>query len=569
MRGLLPRAVAVLFVFVVLTGSSPAALAEVAGPTDTARTLRKGDPRRAGLLAEHVDRMVAEAQAALEPQPDTGKPLYPGAVVLAARNGWIAKTAAVGYALRYADGAGTELPANQWLAMREDTIFDVASVSKLFTSILAVQQAERGRIELDAPVARYIPEFAANGKGAVTVRQLLTHTSGLPAGLPLHREPTNEARYAAVYAVAPLSPAGTTYRYSDLNMILLGRLVEMTTGLPLDTAVRQGITSQLSMMDTGYNPAPELRSRVAPTEFKSGRGQVWGTVHDENAYAFGGIAGHAGIFSTALDLAVLCQTILNGGSYGTARILSRASVELLMTNANANLPGNDHGLGFELYKHAYMGAMATPYTAGHTGFTGTDLVIDPTTNSFLVMLTNKVHPTRNWGSINPPRRAVATALARAVAVTPVDGRTAWFAAFTPESTQARTATLTLPLPARTTLVEFALWYDTEPAYDVAVVEASTDNGVIWTPQPVSVDKGQSTVDPLSGYSGRRWHSAIVTVPAGAGILRWRYTTDAANQGRGVYVDRVRAFAGTRKIFDDRRNDDARRLTADGFAPSTN
>lgn len=542
--------------------------ATAAGPTG-ARVLRDGDPRRAGLLPEYVDRAVAVAEAALAAQPDTGRPLYPGAVVLAARHGWIARTASVGWALRYADGAGTELPADEWSPMRADTIFDVASVSKLFTAIAVVQQVERGRLELDAPVARYIPQFAVNGKAAITLRQLLAHTSGLPAGLPLYREPTDEARFAAVYAVAPLNPAGSTYLYSDLNMITLGRLVELVSGRSLATVVEQDITTPLAMVDTGYNPAPAVRSRVAPTEYKGGRGLVWGTVHDENAYAFGGVAGHAGIFSTARDLAVLCQTMLNGGSYGARRILSPGSTALLMTNANPALPGYDHGLGFELNKHAYMGAMATPYTAGHTGFTGTDLVIDPTTDSFLVMLTNKVHPTRNWGSINPVRRAVATELARAVAVPPVSGRSAWFSGIATEATGARTATLTLPLPARTSRLEFALWYDTEPSLDVVAFEVSADGGATWTPLRVTVDRGQSTVDSVSGYGGRRWHQASAAVPAGSGVVRWRYSSDAIHQGRGVYLDRIRGWAGPVRVFDDVRPRDAARLVAAGFAPSPN
>ena len=298
--------------------------------------------------------------------------------------------------------------------MRTDTIFDLASVSKLFTSIALVQQVEAGRIDLDRTVASYIPAFAANGKQAVTVRQLLTHTSGFPAWLPLwSSQPTPEARIQAVYDAKLANPPGSTYLYSDLNMITAGKLVELATGKPLDQVVHDRITGPLGMRDTGYNPPASELDRIAATEYQTAppRGMVRGSVHDENAWALNGVAGHAGVFSTADDLAVLAQTIINGGSYGDARILSEDSVDALLHNENAAFPGNSHGLGFELDQRWYMDGLSAPRRPVTPGTPAPRSSSTGRARSFVILLTNRVHPSRNWGSNNPARRAVARDMA--------------------------------------------------------------------------------------------------------------------------------------------------------------
>src|SRR5690606_22146917 len=252
-------------------------------------------------------------------------------------------------------------------------------------------------LELEAPVASYLPDFARAGKQDMTIRQLLTHTSGFRAWIPLYEAPTHEERIRLLLDEAPVDPPGTAYRYSDLNLISLQLVLERITGRTLDVLLHEGITGPLGMRSTRYNPPASWKPRIAATEDArrpwSGldRGLVWGEVHDENAFSLGGVAGHAGVFSTARDLAVLGRTLLNGGVYGGARVLRPESVELMFTDFNTVFPGDEHGLGFELYQHWYMGAMATPRTAGHTGFTGTSLVLDPTTDSFLVVLGNSVH----------------------------------------------------------------------------------------------------------------------------------------------------------------------------------
>jgi CubicO group peptidase (beta-lactamase class C family) len=462
--------------------------------------------------------------------------------------------------------------------MAEDTVFDLASVSKLFTSILAVQQIERGRLGLEAKVASYLPDFGRAGKQDITIRQLLTHTSGLRAWIPLHSAPTYEEKLQLIWNEQPVGAPGTAYLYSDLNLISLQLVLERITDRSLDTLLREEVTAPLGLRRTRYNPPASWRPKIAATEDArkpwSGldRGLVWGEVHDENAFSLGGVAGHAGVFSDAWDLAVLGRTLLNGGVYGQARILTPESVELMFTDFNTAFPGDEHGLGFELHQHWYMGAMATPRTAGHTGFTGTSLVLDPTTDSFLVVLGNSVHPVRSWRSGSAPRVAAANNMARAVPVRPARGRAAWF------SGMAVSTTSTLTLPALDTSVggarlRCALWWDTEPKADVLVLEASIDGGASWRPVPFGTTRrsGGRQEHPsgsVTGWSGRVWHRLTADIPAAGRLtLRWRYATDRLYVGRGCYVDGLRVEAADGTLFDEARPVDAARVEAVGWAPS--
>lgn len=520
------------------------------------RRLRDGSARQAGLLAGPLEQVSVDLRRFLEPSPT--RPLYAGGVALASRHGVVAVHDAAGQAVRYDSQGGvvTELPPAEQVAVETDTIFDLASVTKTFTTIAVMQQVEAGLVDLDEPVASYLPDFAAEGKDDVTVRHLLTHTGGLPAWLPLYKSyATEEERFAAVLAVAPRRAPGEAYVYSDLGLITLGLLVEQVTGKPLDQAVRDGITGPLGMDDTMYDPPAELLDRIAATEEQpwADRPMIRGEVHDENAWSLGGVAGHAGLFSTAGDLAVLARTLLNGGRYGDVRILAADTVRDLIRNENADLAANAHGLGFELDQRWYMDGMSSPVTFGHTGYTGTSMVIDPLADSFVILLTNRVHPSRDWGSNNAARRAVARSLARAVAVRPRDGRTAWFSGVG----DARTATLTTPdLDAGR--LDFALWYDTEAGYDEVVLESSVDDGRTWQPLAFTLDEIAVSDGVLSGFGGRAWHRASAVVPEMSRV-RWHYTSDASSQGRGVYVDRVRL--GERRLDGD--------LTGDGWAPSEN
>ncbi|MFB8267260.1 serine hydrolase [Streptomyces sp. NPDC055955] len=565
-------------------GPAAAADTHTAGHADArATTLRRGSAEQAGLIAGHLRQLVADAEKFLDPSPK--HPWFAGAVLLAGRGGTVALHQPIGKAVRYSayddkTDTGVEFPADQQIAAAEDTVYDLASVSKLFTSLIAVQEIERGKLELEATVASYIPDFAGAGKQDITIRQLLTHTSGFRAWIPLYKETTREGQLRLIWNEAPLNPPGTVYLYSDLNLISLQLVLEKLTGQTLDVLLRERITGPLGMRRTRYNPPASWKPKIAATEDErlpwSGldRGLVWGEVHDENAFGLGGVAGHAGVFSCAWDLAILGRTLLNGGSYGKARILSEESVRLLFTDFNQAFPGDEHGLGFELYQHWYMGAMATPRTAGHTGFTGTSIVLDPTTDSFLIVLGNSVHPVRTWRSGSAPRVAAGNNLARAVAVRPAHGRTAWFSGMA----SATSATLTLPalaVASDTASLGCDLWWDTEPHSDLLYLEVSSDAGATWQPLPFTTTrKGEDAEEhpkgTADGWSGRTWHrltAALGAFKGGDVRLRWRYATDQLYVGRGVYVDGVRVTDGRRTVFDEDRSSDAARIEAVGWSRS--
>lgn len=507
--------------------------------------LSDASPASVGLRTQPIEDARAALRRAQQVAPGATYPLIPGVVALGAHDGKVVARETSGYALLYSN-ATTVLPEAQRVPMRNDTIFDLASVSKLFTSIAAVQLVDEGRLDINKPVSAYLPEFGVNGKESITIRHLLTHTSGLVSWLPLwSRYPDKAARINAVMTVAPHNTPGSTYEYSDLNLITLGVIVEKLRGAPLDQVVATHLTKPLGMSDTGYNPLTwgraDIRQRIAATEWQGDttkRGIVWGEVHDENAMSLDGVAGHAGVFSTADDLAILSQALLNGGTYGGKRILSRDAVELLITDFNEEFPGNDHGLGFELNQRWYAAGLAGPREAGHTGYTGTSLVIDFDSRTIAIELTNRVHPVRTAGGINPIRRAWAQGLALAMPVRPVKGADAWFTG----TSDATTSTLTLPVSTRReATLRFDLFVDTEDT-DKLYLETSSDGGQTWAPQPFTLrDRARPALveDGAVGMSGvRRWMKATATLPVGDIVVRWRSTTDANYVGRGIYVDAV-------------------------------
>ncbi|HEY3505700.1 MAG TPA: serine hydrolase [Actinocatenispora sp.] len=535
------------------------------------RTLRRGTARQVGLRTEVVDAMVPDTARYLGTTPDNPQhPMYAGATVIAAKDGVIVEYAAVGDAVRYAlDGTTVvELPEAQRVPARTDTIWDLASMSKLFTATAVAQLIERGLVELAAPVVRYLPDFAANGKSDITVRHLLTHTSGLiPDPVPSlwagYR--TYAERVAAILATTPSGPPDTAYVYSDLNFLTLGLLVEAVGGQRLDAYVAAHITGPLGLTDTMYTPPASLKPRIAAQEYEpwAGRGLVRGEVHDENAWALDGVAGHAGVFSTARDIAVFAQTYLNGGRYGRSRILAEDTVRLMLSDYTSTLfPDDPHGLGWELGLNWYMGALASPVTFGHTGYTGTSIVVDPLSCSLVVLLTNRVHPSRDWGSNNVARRAVADDLGLALPVHPVT-RSAWYT-----RTDHATSTLTAPLPAPTGsgTLDFALWYDTEPRADTLTLAASPD-GATYTTVPFHASGGGYdwlTDGVVTGYGGRRWLTGRASLPAGTRSVRWTYRTDVNSQGRGVYVDAIRVHDGHGVVFDSERSGDDALISANGW-----
>jgi CubicO group peptidase (beta-lactamase class C family) len=404
------------------SGTPPRALGAGSGTPPRAPEAGSGTP----VPAQEAD-LAPPARAAQTPAPPLAetpaplaRPWCAGAVVLAGRGDVVALHEARGWALRWA-GHDTELPRERWVPVRPDTVFDLASLTKPFTAVVALQQVAAGALELDAPVAAGLPEFRAAGKAGITVRQLLTHTSGLRPEAPFHAEPDAAGRRALLAREAPVTEPGSTQTYSDLNMIALAWLLEDVTGRPLDALAGDGITGPLGMTDTCFNPPPAWRGRIAATEDQRppwgrlDRGLVHGTVHDENAHAMGGVAGHAGLFSTAWDLALFCRALLDGTLLPAAAALPGGPLPAdPLLGAVPGLPGPPRGLVLDVDRRWFMGALSGPRTAGHTGFTGTSLVVDPVSDSFLVLLTNSVHPCRLWRTGNAPRVAAADALARAL-----------------------------------------------------------------------------------------------------------------------------------------------------------
>jgi len=275
----------------------------------------------------------------------------------------------------------------------DKSIYDLASLTKVVgTTTAAMVLFDQGRLDLDAPVSTYLPAFSGGWKDSVTVRQLLTHRSGLPAGRDLWRiaRTADEAR-AAVLATNLECRPGQCYIYSDLGADVLGFVVEAIAGESLDNFLHDKVFEPLGMTDTFFRPADSLTYRIAPTEIAPPRGYpLQGQVHDENAYALGGVAGHAGLFSTAADLSIFAQMMLNGGEYNGVRILSDTTVALFTRRAAGtralgwDTADGDGGSGRFLDSHAY----------GHTGYTGTSIWIDPERQMFVLLLTNRVHAAR-------------------------------------------------------------------------------------------------------------------------------------------------------------------------------
>jgi uncharacterized protein YbbC (DUF1343 family)/CubicO group peptidase (beta-lactamase class C family) len=304
-----------------------------------------------------------------------------------------------------------------------DTIFDIASLTKVVATTTAIMQlVERGEIRLEDPVVKYWPEFGANGKDQITVRELMTHYSGLPPDLDLKPAWSGyETAMRMIVAVSPTVPPGTRFVYSDINFETLGELVRRVSGQPLDVYTRVHIFSPLGMDTTLFRPPPSLRPRIAPTQYQFGNHGplLWGEVHDPTAYNMGGVAGHAGLFSTADDLARFAQMLLDGGTLNGARILSPGSVLKMTTPQNPVDALALRGLGWDIDSpfSSNRGGLFPVGSFGHTGYTGTSLWIDPFSRTYVILLTNSVHP-KGEGNVLPLRAEVATITAAAFARQP-------------------------------------------------------------------------------------------------------------------------------------------------------
>ncbi|RCS75189.1 serine hydrolase [Brachybacterium alimentarium] len=531
-------------------------------------TLHTAEPSDVGFDAAVLDDLPGIVSDALGVDP----PRFAGASLLVASQAGIAYEHADGYALRWKD-ASEELPEDQWIPARTDTIYDLASISKIFTATSLMQLVEQGRLSLEDTVASHLPSFAENGKEQVTLQHLLTHVGGLPAFINLYSAfPDIPSRLDAVLAVEPDNPPGVEYVYSDLGLITLGLIIEKLSGQSLDEYVREHITEPLGMADTMYNPPSALKDRIAATEYIDFYGYlVHGHVHDENAYSLGGVAGHAGVFSTARDLAVFAQMFLGGGRYGDARILQAGTVQDMFTDRIADVTGVGgarRGLGPELEAWYYHAGLTSPYSGTHTGFTGTSLVIDPLTDTIVVLLANSVHPTREWSTTSETRREVSTCVAHALGIVPEEVRSGWYAGGEDETTA--TLTCAVDLPSGAGELQLDLFAHLETAYDVLTVEASQDGGSAWTPLAgtLSAPHQESVEVPAGEITGwgrrQRWTGTFAVPGSGETQLRLSLVTDAATRGLGAWAGRVRVLDGGEAVLDTDRPDDRDLVVADGW-----
>ena len=331
--------------------------------------------------------------------------LMPGAVVLIARKQRIV----------FLKAYGSRAVQPEVEPMTTDTVFDMASITKpMATATSVMKLVELGKIELDAPVAKYIPEFAANGKSTVPVRQLLTHQGGLiPDNSIRDYRDGSEKAMERIYNLKFYVPPATKFVYTDVGFIVLADLVKRVSGQDVHAFSQTHIFGPLQLSETGYRPSAALAARAAPTEKIDGKWRR-GVVHDPRAFALGGVAGHAGLFSTAEDIAIYAAMMKNGGALNGIRVLKQQTIRE-MTAGYRIADGNQRGLGWDKQTgYSYnKGDLLTPAAFGHGGFTGTVLWMDPQLDLTFVFLSNRVHP-NGKGSVNRLAGRVATLAAAAI-----------------------------------------------------------------------------------------------------------------------------------------------------------
>ena len=329
---------------------------------------------------------------------------FPGAVIAVGRHGRLALIAPVG---RYS--------VTDHRPVDSATIYDLASMTKVVALTTACMLlVDQGTLALDAPVDRYVPAFRGANKERVTVRDLLTHSSGLPAWRPLYRESASRAEALALVDTTALErPPGERFVYSDLGAIVLMQVVENLTREPLDQFVSARVFGPLGMPATRYLPPPSWHERIAPTENDTAfrHRMLRGEVHDENAGRLDGVSGHAGLFSNALDLSRFAAMLLNGGSWDTLQLIRSETVAEF--TRRQDLPvGSSRALGWDTPDEprdsgSSAGMALSARSFGHTGFTGTSLWMDPDRDVFIILLTNRVNPTRANNAIRRVRPHVA------------------------------------------------------------------------------------------------------------------------------------------------------------------
>jgi len=343
---------------------------------------------------------LATTVAYLRAEVDSGA--FPGAVLAVGRHGRLALLAAVGHY-----GTGDPRP------VEPGTLYDIASLTKVVGLTTACMLlVDEGKLALDAPVQRYAPAFQGPGKDRVTIRELLTHSAGLAADLPLYQATASRAAALALVDTAPLTyPPGEGYVYSDLSAIVLMQVVERLSGASLDRFLAERVFGPLGMRATRFQPPEAWRDRVAPTENDTvfRHRLLRGEVHDESAARLGGVSGNAGLFSNAPDLSRFAALLLNGGAWDTLELIRSETVAQFVERQRLP-PGSTRALGWDTPAdsgYSSAGAKLSRRAFGHTGYTGTSLWMDPDRDLFIILLTNRVHPTRANAAILHVRPHVA------------------------------------------------------------------------------------------------------------------------------------------------------------------
>ena len=378
----------------------------------TSLSADEAHPTAAELPAGQLSSLTASVEQAIA----AGK--CHGAVVLVGHQGKIIYRRAFGY----------RVLAPRKVRMTVDTIFDLASLTKVLATAPAVMQlVEEGRIRLADNVAEYWPDFKANGKEHISIRALLTHYSGLRPDLDLKPGWSGyETALKMIIDEKPVAPPGTRFIYSDINFETLGELVRRVSGEPLDIYSARHIFGPLGMKETGFKPLqrwPQKRARIAPTLMEPGpRGlQLWGEVNDSTARSMGGVAGHAGVFSTANDLAIFAEMLLHGGTYDGVRVLSSQSVEKMTSPQSPPNKTAVRGLGWDIDSpySSVRGELFPVGSFGHSGYTGTSIWVDPLSRTYVIVLTSRLYPAGK-GDVTGLRAKVATLVAATVGAAPTE-----------------------------------------------------------------------------------------------------------------------------------------------------
>lgn len=452
----------------------------------------------------------------------------PGAVLIVGHDGRVI--------YRKAYGSRALEPRHEPMTL--DTIFDVASLTKVIVTTTAVMQLiEEGKVRLNDPVSKYLPDFAQNGKDDVTVRQLLTHFSGFAPDLDLKTPwEGKETAYHMAFAETPQDAPGSKFTYSDVNFIVLGALVEKVSGEPLEQYAERHIFAPLKMTHTRYLPPAAWRSKIAPTQYDENEHMLRGVVHDPSARRMGGVAGHAGLFSTADDLSKFAQALLNGGD----GILSRLSVEKMTSPEQPPSAPVQRGFGWDIDSpySTNRGDLLPVGSFGHTGFTGTSLWIDPTTQTYIILLTNAVHP-RGQGSAVALRTKVATVVAAALHLTTTEKDELTWKSITGYN-EAQSAARRVS--ARNGSVKTGIDVLEEHGFDLLQVAGGKKRIGILTNQTGIDANGARTIDVLAQAPGVSLEAIFSPEHGVTGTLDTTHVGDTIDAATGVKVYSV--YGGT-------------------------